>query len=47
MEEIEKELSSQIKLSQNNLLNENYEKFLQNPQIADFMDNYYYNIPNY
>lgn len=45
---MEKELNSQVKYDQGELMNdvnEDYDKFIQNPRINDFMNNYYYNMP--
>jgi hypothetical protein len=49
LEAIEKELNAQIKLSQSNRFysesNDDYQKFLQNSQMANMINNYYYDIP--
>jgi len=45
--DIEKELNQDFMLKQNNESLEDYNKFLENPQIADMMNNYYYSMPNY
>ena len=43
--EMEKELSNQIKFSQTDgMLNEQYDKFIQNPQVAEFINSYYYDM---
>ncbi len=44
LDAIEKELTSQINLTQNNMMNVDYDKFLQNPDIAEFMNSYYYGL---
>ena len=42
---MEKELSNQIKFSQTDgMLNEQYDKFIQNPQVAEFINSYYYDM---
>lgn len=52
--ELEKELNMNSmnvnmpapQINQNNLLNEDYEKFMQSPQMSDYMNNYYYATEN-
>lgn len=45
--DLEKDLSQDLLFKQSSDNFEDYNKFLENPQIADLMNNYYYTIPNY
>jgi len=45
--DIEKELNQDFMTKQNSDSFEDYSKFLENPQIADMMNNYYYNMPSF
>lgn len=46
LDALESELSKEMKFTESNLLNEDYSKFLDNPQVSQFMSNYYYDIPS-
>jgi hypothetical protein len=49
-DELEKELNlnvgANMPVSQPTMLNEDYEKFLQTPQMNDYMNSYYYTTGN-
>ena len=45
--DMEKELNQDFMFKQTSDSFEDYSKFLENPQIADMMNNYYYNMPSY
>ncbi len=45
--DIEKDMNRDFIFKQNDESMEDYNKFLENPQIADMMNNYYYSIPNF